>query len=128
MTFVCGMQGPSSEALHLGHLIPFMFTQYLQEAFQVPLVIQLTDDEKALWRYDSIHSRMFITVHSQSIRVMQLCAVSRPTRPFKHVFVGVMLYKNSCQSQDEARSPSVSTGCVRVCIQFMSVRGKLAVC
>ncbi len=28
-----------------------MFTQYLQEAFQVPLVIQLTDDEKALWRY-----------------------------------------------------------------------------
>ncbi len=27
-----------------------MFTQYLQEAFQVPLVIQLTDDEKALWR------------------------------------------------------------------------------
>lgn len=44
------MQGPSSEALHLGHLIPFMFTQYLQEAFQAPLVIQLTDDEKALWR------------------------------------------------------------------------------
>ncbi|KAL3156819.1 hypothetical protein ABBQ38_001090 [Trebouxia sp. C0009 RCD-2024] len=43
-------RGPSSEALHLGHLIPFMFTQYLQEAFQVPLVIQLTDDEKALWR------------------------------------------------------------------------------
>lgn len=47
---VAGIQGPSSEALHLGHLIPFMFTQYLQEAFQVPLVIQLTDDEKALWR------------------------------------------------------------------------------
>lgn len=45
------LQGPSSEALHLGHLIPFMFTQYLQEAFQVPLVIQLTDDEKALWRW-----------------------------------------------------------------------------
>lgn len=41
-------RGPSSEALHLGHLIPFMFTQYLQEAFNVPLVIQLTDDEKFL--------------------------------------------------------------------------------
>ncbi len=23
-------QGPSSEALHLGHLVPFMFTKYLQ--------------------------------------------------------------------------------------------------
>ncbi|RLN31044.1 tryptophan--tRNA ligase, cytoplasmic [Panicum miliaceum] len=27
-------RGPSSEALHLGHLIPFMFTKYLQEAFK----------------------------------------------------------------------------------------------
>ena len=43
-------RGPSSEALHLGHLIPFHFTQWLQEAFNVPLVVQLTDDEKTLWR------------------------------------------------------------------------------
>ena len=43
-------RGPSSEALHLGHLVPFMFTKYLQDVFQVPLVIQLTDDEKFLWR------------------------------------------------------------------------------
>lgn len=43
-------RGPSSHALHLGHLVPFMFTQYLQEAFNVPVVIQLTDDEKFLWK------------------------------------------------------------------------------
>lgn len=43
-------RGPSSEALHLGHLIPFMFTKWLQDAFKVPLVIQLTDDEKTLWK------------------------------------------------------------------------------
>ncbi|KAL6897987.1 hypothetical protein ACP4OV_006583 [Aristida adscensionis] len=42
-------RGPSSEALHLGHLVPFMFAKYLQDAFKVPLVIQLTDDEKFLW-------------------------------------------------------------------------------
>ena len=29
-------RGPSSEALHLGHLIPFRFTKWLQEAFKVP--------------------------------------------------------------------------------------------
>ncbi|KAJ8905073.1 hypothetical protein NDN08_001584 [Rhodosorus marinus] len=45
-------RGPSSRALHLGHLIPFMFTKYLQEAFNVPLVIQLTDDEKFLFTQD----------------------------------------------------------------------------
>lgn len=43
-------RGPSSESLHLGHLIPFHFTKWLQEAFKVPLVIQLTDDEKFLWK------------------------------------------------------------------------------
>jgi tryptophanyl-tRNA synthetase len=35
-------RGPSSESMHLGHLIPFLFTKYLQDAFGVPLVIQLT--------------------------------------------------------------------------------------
>lgn len=39
-------RGPSSESLHLGHMVPFMFTQYLQECFDVPLVIQMSDDEK----------------------------------------------------------------------------------
>ncbi|XP_002154182.1 tryptophan--tRNA ligase, cytoplasmic isoform X2 [Hydra vulgaris] len=43
-------RGPSSEAMHLGHLIPFIFTKYIQDAFNVPLIIQLTDDEKFLWK------------------------------------------------------------------------------
>lgn len=43
-------RGPSSESMHLGHLIPFMFCKWLQDVFDVPLVIQLTDDEKAIWK------------------------------------------------------------------------------
>ncbi|XP_050438672.1 tryptophan--tRNA ligase, cytoplasmic isoform X2 [Adelges cooleyi] len=43
-------RGPSSHSLHIGHLIPFMITKWLQEVFNVPLVIQLTDDEKFLWK------------------------------------------------------------------------------
>lgn len=66
-------RGPSSTSLHLGHLVPLMFTQYqlffnflffrsdlinydfshcrwLQEVFDVPVIIQLTDDEKFLWK------------------------------------------------------------------------------
>jgi len=45
-------RGPSSEALHLGHLIPFHFTKWLQETFDCPLVIQLTDDEKYLFKQE----------------------------------------------------------------------------
>ena len=43
-------RGPSSSAMHLGHLVPFLFTQWLQQALNCPLVIQMTDDEKFLFK------------------------------------------------------------------------------
>jgi tryptophanyl-tRNA synthetase len=43
-------RGPSSGAMHLGHLVPFLFTQWLQKAFRCPLVVQMTDDEKFLFK------------------------------------------------------------------------------
>lgn len=43
-------RGPSSQSMHLGHAIPFIFCKYLQDTFDVPLVIQITDDEKFLWK------------------------------------------------------------------------------
>lgn len=39
-------RGPSTPNLHLGHLIPFMMAKYLQDIFDVPVIIQITDDEK----------------------------------------------------------------------------------
>jgi len=43
-------RGPSADAMHLGHLVPFVMTKWLQDTFDVPLVIQMTDDEKYLWK------------------------------------------------------------------------------
>eukprot|EP00758_Cryptobia_borreli_P006887 Tbor_TRINITY_DN5217_c0_g1::TRINITY_DN5217_c0_g1_i2::g.16199::m.16199/K01867/WARS, trpS; tryptophanyl-tRNA synthetase len=62
-------RGPSATSMHIGHVIPFMLTKYLQDAlaygtspytavqtessppsYHVPLVVQLTDDEKFLFR------------------------------------------------------------------------------
>ena len=43
-------RGPSSDSMHMGHLIPFIFTKWLQDVFNVPLVIQLTDDEKFFFK------------------------------------------------------------------------------
>lgn len=39
-------RGPTSEAMHMGHMIPFMFTKYIQDAFDAILVVQMSDDEK----------------------------------------------------------------------------------
>jgi len=36
--------------MHLGHLLPFLFTKWLQDTFKVPLVIQITDDEKFFFK------------------------------------------------------------------------------
>ncbi|XP_015279927.1 PREDICTED: tryptophan--tRNA ligase, cytoplasmic [Gekko japonicus] len=57
-------RGPSSEALHVGHLIPFIFTKWLQEVFNVPLVIQLTDDEKYLWKDLTIEKAYQYTIEN----------------------------------------------------------------
>ncbi|KAH8833482.1 tryptophanyl-tRNA synthetase [Flagelloscypha sp. PMI_526] len=45
-------RGPSSDSMHLGHQIPFVFTKWLQDVFNVPLVVQLTDDEKFLFKHE----------------------------------------------------------------------------
>lgn len=41
-------RGPSG-SIHMGHLLPWIFTKYLQEKFGVNLIFQITDDEKFLY-------------------------------------------------------------------------------
>jgi tryptophanyl-tRNA synthetase len=45
-------RGPSGP-IHLGHLMPWAFTKYLQDTFKVKLWFQLTDDEKFMF-YDPL--------------------------------------------------------------------------
>src|SRR4030095_7711091 len=42
-------RGPS-KGMHIGHLVPLIFTKWLQEKFKVNLYIEITDDEKFLFR------------------------------------------------------------------------------
>ena len=46
-------RGPSG-GMHVGHLLPFKFTCWLQRAFNAQVVIQMTDDEKFLFRDMSV--------------------------------------------------------------------------
>lgn len=39
-------RGPSSETLHLGHIVPMQFTIWLQKVFNAIVVFQIADDEK----------------------------------------------------------------------------------
>ncbi|KAI1847179.1 hypothetical protein JX265_011855 [Neoarthrinium moseri] len=42
-------RGPSSDSMHVGHTQIFDFVKWLQDVFDVPLIIMLTDDEKFLF-------------------------------------------------------------------------------
>lgn len=42
-------RGPSGD-VHLGHLVPWMFTKWLQDVYDVELWFQMTDDEKFLFK------------------------------------------------------------------------------
>lgn len=43
-------RGPSAGRMHLGHLVPFKLALYLQRAFNCIIVIQMSDDEKYLFK------------------------------------------------------------------------------
>jgi tryptophanyl-tRNA synthetase len=45
-------RGPSGP-MHLGHLIPMIFTKWLQEKFRANVYIEVTDDEKFLYKKDA---------------------------------------------------------------------------
>ncbi|PPR08072.1 hypothetical protein CVT24_010533 [Panaeolus cyanescens] len=62
-------RGPSSDSMHLGHMIPFVFSKWLQDVFQVPIVIQLTDDEKFLFKHElkPEQTKMFSRMNARDI-------------------------------------------------------------
>ncbi|KAL8499510.1 hypothetical protein ACS0TY_022452 [Phlomoides rotata] len=87
-------RGPSSEALHLGHLVPFMFTKYLQDAFKVPLVIQLTDDEKCMWKNLSVEECERLARENAKDIIACGFDISRTFIFSDFDFVGGSFYKN----------------------------------
>ena len=84
-------RGPSSERMHLGHLVPFRFCQFLQTALNVPVVIQLTDDEKFIFK-DNLTMEMISKMVEENIRDIIACGFD-PEKTFiftNSKFIGQM--------------------------------------
>lgn len=54
-------RGPSAETLHLGHMLPMMFTAYLQKALDCWVVIQMSDEEKFYFKDGTLDEFMGYT-------------------------------------------------------------------
>lgn len=95
-------RGPSSESMHLGHLIPFLVTQWMQEVFQCPLVIQLTDDEKFFYQKEEVFMPLshFTALADENSKDIIACGFD-PERTFifKNTTYINYLYANSAHIQ-----------------------------
>ncbi|KAJ2618022.1 tryptophan--tRNA ligase [Coemansia sp. RSA 1804] len=90
-------RGPSSGHMHVGHVLPFVFCKWLQDVFDVPLVVQLTDDEKFLFRGLTIDE-----VYQNSLNaVREIAAVGfKPEKTFIFSnldYMGGAFYRNILQ-------------------------------
>jgi tryptophanyl-tRNA synthetase len=88
-------RGPSSESLHLGHMVPFMFTKYLQKAFDAIVVVQMTDDEKYYFK-DSLPLEEANRLTRENAKDIIACGFNpKKTWIFSNLeTVGGSLYKN----------------------------------
>ncbi|KAJ2396080.1 tryptophan--tRNA ligase [Coemansia sp. RSA 2603] len=91
-------RGPSRGHMHVGHMMPFIFCKWLQDVFDVPLVIQLTDDEKFLFKKELTIDQ----VHEYAINtVREIAAVGfQPEKTFifsNMDYMGGAFYRNVLQ-------------------------------
>ncbi|KAI5981359.1 tryptophanyl-tRNA synthetase [Pisolithus albus] len=88
-------RGPSSDTVHIGHMIPFVFTKWLQDVFNIPLVIQLTDDEKFLFKHELKAEQTREFSHSNARDIIAVGFDFKKTFIFSDFdYVGGAFYRN----------------------------------
>ena len=86
-------RGPSGE-MHIGHLLPFMFTKWLQDKFDAKVYIQITDDEKFLFKNISLEqSKQF--AYSNALDIIALGFDKKKTFIFLDTEYSKTLYEQA---------------------------------
>ncbi|MBR9679351.1 MAG: tryptophan--tRNA ligase [Nanoarchaeota archaeon] len=87
-------RGPSGR-MHLGHLMPFVFTKWLQDKFKAKLVIQMTDDEKFMFRQDLELEQTTNQALSDALDIIALGFKPKNTEILIDTFYSKTLYNNA---------------------------------
>ncbi|KAH8685883.1 tryptophanyl-tRNA synthetase-like protein [Tricladium varicosporioides] len=93
-------RGPSSDSMHIGHTVPFEFTKWLQDVFDVPLIIMLTDDEKYLFSESREIEDVQKYTHENTKDIVSVGFDPKKTFIFSdYEFMGGEFYKNVTRIQ-----------------------------
>ena len=98
-------RGPSGDT-HLGHLVPWIFTKWLQDVFDADLWFQLTDDEKFLFKEDLTLEQTNALAYENALDVVALGFKKNKTFIFSDIDFAKTLYR---QAVRVAKKLTVST-------------------
>jgi tryptophanyl-tRNA synthetase len=87
-------RGPSGN-VHLGHLLPWIFTKWIQDKFDVELWFQLTDDEKFLFNQSYTLEETYKYGFDNALDIIALGFDPKKTYIFSDVDMAGTLYRNA---------------------------------
>jgi tryptophanyl-tRNA synthetase len=87
-------RGPSGE-IHLGHIMPWLFTKWLQDKFDVELWFQLTDDEKFLFNQSLSYEKAYEYSYDNALDIIALGFDPKKTFIFSDIDLAGVLYRNA---------------------------------
>ena len=87
-------RGPSGN-VHLGHVMPWLFTKWLQDKFDVELWFQLTDDEKFLFNQSLSYENAYQYSYDNALDIIALGFDPKKTFLFSDIDLAGVLYRNA---------------------------------
>jgi len=85
-------RGPSGN-IHIGHIVPWIFTKWLQDTFDVELWFQMTDDEKFYFKEDISLEKTNLLAYENALDVIAIGFNHKKTFIFSDIELAGVLYK-----------------------------------
>ncbi|TAQ86683.1 hypothetical protein B7494_g5001 [Chlorociboria aeruginascens] len=116
-------RGPSSDSMHIGHTIPFEFTKWLQDVFDVPLIIMLTDDEKYIFSEKRTIEEVTSYTWGNAKDIIAVGFDPKKTFIFSdYDYMGGAFYRNVRSSPRQNEPTNVPSSCIGK-VHFGAVQG-----
>ncbi len=86
-----------SGPVHLGHIVPWLFTKWLQDEFNVTLLFQIPDEEKFLFKENLTLEESKKWAHENILDIIALGFDPKKTKIFLDTEYAGTMYKHACQ-------------------------------
>lgn len=87
-----------SGPVHIGHLIPWIFTKWLQDKFNAPLLFQIPDEEKFLFSKELTLESTKFWAHENILDIIALGFDPKKTKIFLDTEYAGHMYKYACMA------------------------------